>query len=64
MALFSNGYYPVGASGVSFLCVADVDCKGGVGPRTTHLTYQKVYRLIDGDDFVLSRSREYSSMSC
>ena len=41
MALFSNGYYPVGASGVSFLCVADVDGKGGVGPRTTHLTYKK-----------------------
>ena len=55
MTLFRIRDYPVG--------VSDGDGKVGVVPRTTYLTSQKVYFWIDGENFVLSSSREYSSMS-
>ena len=39
------------------------DGKGGVGPRTNHLTSQKVDCWTHGGNFVGSQSREYSYMS-
>ena len=62
VALFRSRYYPVGASGSYLFGFSDGYGKVGVDPRTTHLTYQKFGCFIDGDDFVLSWSRKYSSM--
>ena len=39
------------------------DGKGGIGPRTTHLTSQKFGCCIDGGNFMSSQSRDSSSMS-
>ena len=55
--LFRSMGYPVGASDVYIFGVAVGYCKGGVGPRITHLNSQKVDCWIDGDYFVLSSSR-------
>ena len=43
--------------------VATGDGRVCVGPKTTHITSQKVDFCIDGGDCVLSKSRDYSSMS-
>ena len=63
MALFSSRYHPVGASDGSLFVVADEYGKGGVGPSTTHLASQKVDCWTDGDNSVLSGSKEYPCMS-
>ena len=60
MVLFFSGYYPVGAYGGSLFGVSDVDGKGVVGPSTTQLFSQKSYCCIDGCNFVLSWSSDYS----
>ena len=57
MALFRSRDYPVVTSGGSLSGVTAGYGNGYVGPRTTHLTSQKVDFWIDGGDFVLSRSR-------
>ena len=62
MALIRSIDYPVGASGGSLFGVSDGDVKVGVGPRTTKLTFQKIYCWIGGGYLVLSRSLEYPSM--
>ena len=62
MSLFRSRDYPVGASDGSLFGVSDVDGKGGVVPRTTNLTPQKVDFSINGE-FFLSRIKSYSSMS-
>ena len=63
MDLCRSMYYPVGAYDCSLFGISSGCGRGRVGPRTTHLTSQKVDFWIDGDDFVLSRSREYSSIN-
>ena len=55
--------YSVGALVGSLFGVVTGDGKGGVGPRNNNLTSQKVDFCIDGGDCVLSKSRDYSSMS-
>ena len=57
MALFRSRDYTVGSYDGSLFGVATGDGKYGTGPRTNHLTSQKVYYLIDGDHFVLSRGK-------
>ena len=49
--------------GGSSFGVGDGDGKGGVGPRTTHLTPQKVDCCIDSGDFFSLQSREHSYRS-
>ena len=44
--------YKFSAFGGSSFGVADGDSKCGVGPRTTHVYFQKVDCWIDGGDFV------------
>ena len=56
-ALFRSRDYPIGTSDGSLFNVSVGDGKGGVVPRTTHLSTQNFYFWIDGDNFVLSRSR-------
>ena len=63
MSLFFTRYYPVVSYGGCLLSVADGDDKDGVIPSTTHLTYQNVDFFIDGSNFVLSQSRDYTSMN-
>ena len=53
MSLFRSRDYPVGASDGSLFGVSDVDGKGGVVPRTTNLTPQKVDFSINGDNFFI-----------
>ena len=62
MGLFRSSDYLVGTSGGSLFGFSALYGNVGVGPRTTHLTSQKVYCWIDGDYFVLSICREYLSM--
>ena len=63
MALFSSRDYPVCAS-YGYLLVLLLEMVRWVwGPGTKNFTYQKFDCWIDGDNFALSRSIEYSSMS-
>ena len=48
----SRKEYPVGALGASSFGVSVGGGKGGVGPRTNHLTPQKFYCWTDGGSFV------------
>ena len=50
LSLSSN--YPFGSYGGSSFGVADGGGKGGVGPRTTHLSSHKVGCWLDGVDFM------------
>ena len=59
MDLLSIRDYIFGASDVYSFGVDDGDGKYGMGPKTTHLTHQKVYCWIYGGYFVSSRSRDY-----
>ena len=61
MGIFSSRYYPVGGSDGSLFGVVDSDGKVGVGPRTTHINFQKISFLIYGVDFVSYQSSYYSS---
>ena len=63
MDLCRSMYYPVGAYDCSLFGISSGCGRGRVGPRTTHLTSQKVDFCIDGGDFVSSRNRDNSSMS-
>ena len=51
MALSLSKYYSVGVFGVYPFGDSDGKGKRGVGPRTTHLTFQKVDFWIDGGNF-------------
>ena len=62
MVSYYSRYYSVGASSDSSFGVSGGYGKGGVGPRTTHFSSQKVGFWIDGVDFVSYWSRDYSSM--
>ena len=57
MASLSSKEYSVGSLGGSSFYVGVGDGKGGVRPRNTHLTYQKVDCWTGGSDFFLSQSR-------
>ena len=59
MALSWIRDYSVGGSGGSLLVIASGYCKGGVGPRITHLSSQKVDFWLDGGNLVSSLSRDY-----
>ena len=60
MALVRSRDYPVGASNGYLFDVAAGYGKFSVVTGTTHLTSKNIHCWIDGDDVVLSRSREYS----
>ena len=59
---FSRGYSD-NATGNSSFGVIAVDGKGGLGPRTTHLSSQKVDCWINGGDFLSYHIRDNLSMS-
>ena len=63
MVSSSSKEYSVGVLGGYSFYVGFGDSKGGVVPRTTHLTCQIFYCWTDYGNFLLSKSREYSSMS-
>ena len=56
-------YSSVNYNGGSSFGVVAVYGKCGVGPKTIHLSYQKVYCWIGGGDFILYQNRDYTEMS-
>ena len=55
-------YYSIGVGNGSSFDLSGYG-KVGAGPRTTHLNSQKHYCWTYGGDFVLSLSKDYSTMS-
>ena len=58
-----NRYYSINDMGGSSFEAEYGNGKGGVGRRTAHIYYQKLYCWLDGGDFVSYPSKDCTAMN-